>query len=125
MSSASAAESSTMRTRTTPVGSAWRLIGGRPTGIPSSGTARGNGSQLRGGVKQGRVAPVIDLLAAAGATPRPSSEAREHLTELVEAEGFLQHGTLGALQQVAGLWRHRDRKSTRLNSSHLGISYAV
>src|ERR1035441_1732516 len=24
-----------------------------------------------------------------------------------------------------GKWRNRDRKSTRLNSSHLGISYAV
>src|ERR1035441_4604200 len=24
-----------------------------------------------------------------------------------------------------GFWRPRDRKSTRLNSSHLGISYAV
>src|SRR5205814_9440863 len=25
----------------------------------------------------------------------------------------------------AGIFKHRDRKSTRLNSSHLGISYAV
>src|SRR2546426_5655378 len=34
--------------------------------------------------------------------------------------GFLVHGLLGAFDQ-----RHEDRKSTRLNSSHLVISYAV
>src|SRR5205814_10534285 len=31
----------------------------------------------------------------------------------------------GAHAQVPGAERHADRKSTRLNSSHLGISYAV
>src|SRR5438045_8381858 len=35
-------------------------------------------------------------------------------------------GCDGRRTAVAGLWRLRqDRKSTRLNSSHLGISYAV
>src|SRR5205814_9580874 len=32
---------------------------------------------------------------------------------------------MGGLQLVAQLKDFRDRKSTRLNSSHLGISYAV
>src|SRR5438045_7003362 len=62
--------------------------------------------------------------------------------------GFMQHnpythGSLGVLLRSKGRWRcvapavsgrsrrthnslvERDRKSTRLNSSHLGISYAV
>src|SRR5256885_13290364 len=29
------------------------------------------------------------------------------------------------LRDSGGRWKHRDRKSTRLNSSHLVISYAV
>src|SRR5436853_2938683 len=33
------------------------------------------------------------------------------------------HQALGRLRRLAG--EDRDRKSTRLNSSHLGISYAV
>src|SRR5690606_42025898 len=37
-------------------------------------------------------------------------------------EGDVQIGDLG---DVARLRRHRDRKSTRLNSSHVKISYAV
>src|SRR5699024_11937712 len=32
---------------------------------------------------------------------------------------------LPAIQPTAGDWRIRDRKSTRLNSSHVSISYAV
>src|SRR5205814_10574150 len=32
---------------------------------------------------------------------------------------------LGALLMTLNQWIFRDRKSTRLNSSHLGISYAV
>src|SRR5258705_7277977 len=32
---------------------------------------------------------------------------------------------LRVLQSISGRTRSRDRKSTRLNSSHLGISYAV
>src|SRR5437870_12588922 len=31
----------------------------------------------------------------------------------------------GAMDQLATSWVHRDRKSTRLNSSHVAISYAV
>src|SRR5258705_1952997 len=34
------------------------------------------------------------------------------------------HGALGRAQPIDAV-RHQDRKSTRLNSSHLGISYAV
>src|SRR5689334_24535149 len=37
---------------------------------------------------------------------------------------FLDHGQLGR-DQVRARGRRRDRKSTRLNSSHSSISYAV
>src|ERR1035438_3595428 len=36
-------------------------------------------------------------------------------------KGSVDHSTAGAQT----IWRGLDRKSTRLNSSHLGISYAV
>src|SRR5690606_14860768 len=45
----------------------------------------------------------------------------EHHAQLGEA----LHGTLGALAQALDLVLHLDRKSTRLNSSHVKISYAV
>src|SRR5271166_1850431 len=44
---------------------------------------------------------------------------------------FAQHGYVFAIVDVRGRgnsrprWRRRDRKSTRLNSSHVAISYAV
>src|SRR2546430_6753090 len=35
------------------------------------------------------------------------------------------HGSKGWMEKIAGGWSLRDRKSTRLNSSHSQISYAV
>src|SRR5437899_8716467 len=37
----------------------------------------------------------------------------------------LVRGMVGAIQSAAHHAPYKDRKSTRLNSSHLGISYAV
>src|SRR5205814_9972896 len=38
---------------------------------------------------------------------------------------FFRTGSFPLSQPAAGFWVGQDRKSTRLNSSHLGISYAV
>src|SRR5436853_2097035 len=50
-----------------------------------------------------------------------------HAAELAgsDAEHPLERLRERELRDVADLLRDRDRKSTRLNSSHLGISYAV
>src|SRR2546426_7238644 len=50
-------------------------------------------------------------------SPAGRPDRRQH----ARARGGLVHGAGGA----AGAAPHRDRKSTRLNSSHLVISYAV
>src|SRR5688572_31884397 len=42
-----------------------------------------------------------------------------------EPEGIASLGEEGALLRVEGLLSREDRKSTRLNSSHSQISYAV
>src|SRR5258705_6022551 len=56
---------------------------------------------------------------------RSRVRAQDH--ELLAGEVALDDGRHLAVQQrlAAGDRDHRDRKSTRLNSSHLGISYAV
>src|SRR5205814_9218696 len=50
----------------------------------------------------------------AGRTQRLDIAARQHFVDRVAGVGFVEAGE-----------RPLDRKSTRLNSSHLGISYAV
>src|SRR5262245_62760749 len=54
---------------------------------------------------------------------------REHVDARLDGHrpGTLHAGRRGELLQLGDdlLLRHPDRKSTRLNSSHLGISYAV
>src|SRR5436853_4092833 len=77
----------------------------------------------------------LDLLQIGGAeigrlTLQPGWRWSEHVkplagTELCEAPHFQYHvqGTLGEVRGLAQFGA--DRKSTRLNSSHLGISYAV
>src|SRR5256885_12371429 len=69
-------------------------------------------------------------------TPRPPPSA-EHFTQVVtEVDRLVQQGCaeISALSRMALLWLETpetsnrldvDRKSTRLNSSHLVISYAV
>src|SRR5262245_62660741 len=54
------------------------------------------------------------------------------IVERIGKGGFWMSGTVrraGDGAPLAGqriqIWAHTDRKSTRLNSSHLGISYAV
>src|ERR1035438_10843825 len=49
-----------------------------------------------------------------------------HARQLSEARVLFQQAATGAERDVAQRAQlHIDRKSTRLNSSHLGISYAV
>src|SRR5205814_7374845 len=58
---------------------------------------------------------------------KPQVAYRETITKEVEAEGKYIRQT-GGRGQYGHVWlkvRPRDRKSTRLNSSHLGNSYAV
>src|SRR5690625_6420639 len=43
----------------------------------------------------------------------------EDLDEVIERANDSEYGL------AAGLWTEKDRKSTRLNSSHVAISYAV
>src|SRR3712207_9428388 len=53
--------------------------------------------------------------------PTPSLERDEALATVqpwLESQGVYSRGRFGA-------WRYEDRKSTRLNSSHANISYAV
>src|SRR6266508_6908147 len=49
-----------------------------------------------------------------GATPAPATRESDHLATSVDAQGLADRVS-----------RKRDRKSTRLNSSHVAISYAV
>src|SRR5438045_8285025 len=65
----------------------------------------------------------IDLNQTAGTLVRYTAAARRKAH--ARAERVLTPSP--PMQQAAGIRRarHRDRKSTRLNSSHLGISYAV
>src|SRR5690606_39869778 len=62
--------------------------------------------------------------------PAEVREAGLHLGALGAHGADLLDGTLGQLAEVGGVEEavevgHRDRKSTRLNSSHVKISYAV
>src|SRR3712207_6964478 len=60
----------------------------------------------------------------AGVAPRPQLHVvRSRAFHRAGEHGFLRDGARG--RGRAGLLRERDRKSTRLNSSHANISYAV
>src|SRR5262245_53087023 len=78
--------------------------------------------------------PAIASRGSASAMPAGAliGQASKHLPHLVQASSMASTRAVRAVSNVfaiAGVsfvWsRHRDRKSTRLNSSHLGISYAV
>src|SRR2546426_6940399 len=67
-----------------------------------------------------------DLLAQRRRTQHPSAVAGEHPFDLVGAAALEGHDAEARKRPGAGgRIIHRDRKSTRLNSSHLVISYAV
>src|SRR5262245_63024600 len=59
--------------------------------------------------------------------PRPPRSTLFPYTTLFRSDGARHGGTRGfrAVRPVRSHARPSDRKSTRLNSSHLGISYAV
>src|SRR5262245_5222143 len=75
------------------------------------------------------LAPISQIFVAANVLVVPSSVPAKTLPELV-ALARAQPGALTYAHSGAGTSQHLaaellDRKSTRLNSSHLGISYAV
>src|SRR5205814_8001369 len=50
----------------------------------------------------------------------------EHLSGILTERDILRAVATGEVEGTrVGAWMTQDRKSTRLNSSHLGISYAV
>src|SRR5262245_64704184 len=55
---------------------------------------------------------------------RSEHVSRTHLSTIIPFSAFRAKEAIGAVG-VTGDVLNRDRKSTRLNSSHLGISYAV
>src|SRR5262245_62646374 len=63
-----------------------------------------------------RLEPLVPVLAREGRRRRPAAD---EVAQLLQVEGRVRdrHEPAARTQQ--------DRKSTRLNSSHLGISYAV
>src|SRR3712207_7465369 len=52
-------------------------------------------------------------------------QGRGHVLGLAVGRGDHEHGPVGATARGTTRQRGRDRKSTRLNSSHANISYAV
>src|SRR5439155_19627654 len=60
------------------------------------------------------------------AVARAAIEARSHYIDLADGRQFVVGiSSLNAQALAAGVTVTRDRKSTRLNSSHVAISYAV
>src|SRR5262245_11328830 len=71
-----------------------------------------------------QVSPPLSL--ALPLLPHFSALAREYDVVLSDVWGVIHNGIAAHLHACDALMRMRaDRKSTRLNSSHLGISYAV
>src|SRR3712207_8703945 len=63
--------------------------------------------------------------APAGGPLRRPAERRERGPEPVHASGGVPHRVQGNGGKAGHVPERRDRKSTRLNSSHANISYAV
>src|SRR3712207_7789206 len=66
---------------------------------------------------------VVDLTAAGGQADTLGGEVVDHV--LAARDGALGEVGDEGLHRVVDPLEHRDRKSTRLNSSHANISYAV
>src|SRR6266571_6490652 len=78
----------------------------------------------RAGLAKGAYAAEAALSAARGTAVEPDTVLREALGELIRVSGLVRKiGTL--LNQAVAKLNATDRKSTRLNSSHMSISYAV
>src|SRR5258708_24674790 len=90
------------------------LLSGQDSDLSSLGAYEG--SALRGGDRGTRVHPAYHLLHQCS---HPPSWGHSTSTSL------LQHGVLSPHPRVSSLSKVPDRKSTRLNSSHQIISYAV
>src|ERR1039458_10634162 len=76
------------------------------------------------------VVVLTTIVTIAGALHHPDARGDLTLAQLAHAsglsEGLTQSGVLlGAVSFSIAAFQFGDRKSTRLNSSHLGISYAV
>src|SRR6266487_1691102 len=63
--------------------------------------------------------------ARSGLDPRAAKYLLADLVPFLPSPWHLQHAAHQVLVTVVGAHRLRDRKSTRLNSSHPSISYAV
>src|SRR5262245_62533784 len=95
----------------------------RPTLFPYTTLFRSNekkqGVELQDGCQtEPRTGAAV--AASGGATPAEQRERQDEKLELADVEQAPQRGP-----GREGEARPADRKSTRLNSSHLGISYAV
>src|SRR3989454_5946057 len=77
-----------------------------------------DGAQCGGAAARRKTLALLALLAGAGRR----GLSRDKLTAYLWPESDTEHGR-GLLKQAC--YALRDRKSTRLNSSHLVISYAV
>src|SRR5688500_19600636 len=78
----------------------------------------------RGAIKNTWTVEEIDFQIDLGHLRQRMTPAERHLIERLVAF-FATGDTIVANNLVISLYRHIDRKSTRLNSSHLVISYAV
>src|SRR5262245_59398918 len=116
-----------------------QILLGRPPATPTlfSCPPAKNATDLLSGDQKSRPAPsvpatFVDASESIGRTKRPVdrvSRAEYAIDwpsgEIATASGTGMSGMFTKKRVGSGVFDPRDRKSTRLNSSHLGISYAV
>src|SRR5690625_734695 len=103
-------------------------------GIGTQSSATGTGSSESGAAGlEGRLAHLpVELVQRGRYQPRRDmhQDALEELAASIRSQGVMQPIVVRPISDekyeiIAGERRWRDRKSTRLNSSHVAISYAV